>query len=78
MRTRSYGSGAGAAVESLLRQPADREVIERFNLQVQADIAAGRIAIVDGWLVADTELVLLASIRRSPGSGRSSAESWAG
>jgi hypothetical protein len=65
VRTRSYDSGAVAAVESLLRQPADREVIERFNLQVQADMAAGRIAIVDGWLVADTELILLASIRRS-------------
>jgi hypothetical protein len=50
-----------------LRQPAEREVIGRFNLQVQADMAAGRIAIVDGWLVADTELILLASIRRSPG-----------
>jgi hypothetical protein len=65
MRSGSRTRGAGEVVASFLRDPDNEVVVERFMLQVRSDIEAGRVTTVDGWLVADTELALLASIRHS-------------
>jgi hypothetical protein len=63
MRSGSPTRGAAEVVASFLRNPDNEVVVERFMRQVHSDIAAGRVTTVDGWLVADTELALLASIR---------------
>jgi hypothetical protein len=63
MRSGSRTRGAVEVVASFLRNPDNELVVERFMRQVHSDIAAGRVTTVDGWLVADTEVALLASIR---------------
>jgi hypothetical protein len=78
MRSGSRTRAAGAVVASFLRDPDNEVAVERFTLQVRSDIAAGRVTTVDGWLVADTELALLASIRHSSWRRQPSREGHAG
>jgi hypothetical protein len=47
-----------------LRSPDNPHSLARFEQQVRRDFVAGRVTIVDGWVVADTELALLALVTR--------------
>jgi hypothetical protein len=66
MRFDSRHRGAGEEVASFFRDPDNEVVVERLMMQVRSDMDAGRVTTVDGWLVADTELALLASVRNAP------------
>ena len=53
------------AAQTYLRTPDDPLALERFEHQVRQDFVAGRVTVVDGWVVAETELALLALVKRS-------------
>jgi hypothetical protein len=51
--------------QAYLRTPDNLHVLDHFEHQVRQDFVAGRLTVVDGWVVAETELALLALVRRS-------------
>jgi hypothetical protein len=48
------------AAQALLTGPADPRVRDAFTRQVRADFWAGQVALIEGWVLADTEVALLA------------------
>jgi hypothetical protein len=53
------------AAQTYLYAPDNPVSLDRFEHQVRQDFVAGRIAVVDGWVVAETEVALLALVKRS-------------
>jgi hypothetical protein len=51
--------------QTYLRAPDSPLALNHFEHQVRRDFVAGRVTVVDGWVVAETELALLALVKRS-------------
>jgi hypothetical protein len=52
------------AAHAYLRVPDDPVARARYEHQARQDVVAGRVAVVRGWVVAETELALLSMIER--------------
>jgi hypothetical protein len=52
------------AAQRYLRHPGDRSALGRFEGTVQQDFVSGRVAVVDGWVISETELAVLALLKR--------------
>lgn len=51
-----------SVVSTFLRQPGSSISVRRLEHHIRRDIVDGRTAILDGWVISETELVLLASV----------------
>jgi hypothetical protein len=61
---RSTSREALQAAQDYFQRPKNRVALTRFEEQARRDFAAGRVALLDGWVVADAELALLALLDR--------------
>jgi hypothetical protein len=52
------------AAHAYVRAPDNPVALARFEYQVRQDFVAGRVTVVRGWVIAETELALLALVER--------------
>ena len=53
------------AARSYLHDPDHLSAVGRFERRVRKDFVAGRVAVVDGWVISETELAFLALLKRA-------------
>jgi hypothetical protein len=53
------------AAQAYWHAPGNPRALDCFEHQVRQEFVAGRVIVLDGWVVAETELALLALIRGS-------------
>ena len=51
------------AAQTYLRSPDNPVALDRFEHHVRRDFVSGRVTVLDGWVVSETEVALLASVK---------------
>jgi hypothetical protein len=58
------------AAQAYILAPENASARARYEHQARQDFIAGRIAVIQGWIVADTEVALLSMIEGDTGDSR--------
>ena len=64
MLAHSFDPRTYQAAQTYLRDPDSPVALDRFEHQVHQDFVAGRVAVVDGWVLSETEMALLSIVKR--------------
>ena len=63
VQVRPCAWSAVQTAKAYIRAPADAVARSRFEQQSRQDVVVGRISVLRGWVVAETELALLSMVK---------------